>query len=119
MRQLIEAARNVAGVSGNVLAALTLVGLAVACDATGAGLSDTRSPLDEWTNGGTNPGLVTAVVDGPVLTLSSSGFAGGQTTLTVTATDLDGNTVSQPLPVEQAPDPVDGFLSHEARSLIR
>ena len=53
--------------------------------------------------GNTNPAVATATISGTNVQINA--LAGGTTSVTVTATDLDGNTVSQTVPVtvNQAP----------------
>lgn len=58
-------------------------------------------PLTYTLMGDTSPGLVSGMISGTnlVLTPAATGF-GGTTTLTLTAVDLDGMSVSQPVTVE-------------------
>ena len=57
-------------------------------------------PLTYSVTGDAVPGLVTASITGPNLVLTSTNVFGGLTTLTLTATDLDGNSFAQPVRVE-------------------
>lgn len=59
-------------------------------------------PLTYAVTGNTVPGLITASVNGTNLTLTPVTPFGGATAITITATDLDGNTTGQTFIVEVA-----------------
>jgi cyclophilin family peptidyl-prolyl cis-trans isomerase len=59
-------------------------------------------PLTFAITGMTVPGLINGAITGSSLTLTPAGILGGTTVVSVAATDLDGNTLSQPVTVEVA-----------------
>ncbi len=104
----VDTGANIDGVANSGLTSWPLTSASATMDTTKVVSITSDAPvavLSYSVTGNTNPTAVTASISGGT-NLQISGPVGGQSNITVTATDLDGNTVSQTFAVAVSEAPL-------------